>query len=238
MSSVPARPAKRARDRHRADVVLLHVDPAVRRGVRVEAHRAHLVPERRPVEQHPEDDDGRKRDEDADVQTLEALRAPEVRQPRAERHLLRLRRFAGSGTWRGPPTPDEPRRDPEGDPVEHDRRDHLVGADGGLEDAGDPRVCSRRRASPPRCRGGCAGHGFSPAKSTPSQLATMRPTMYWPLPPMLNIPQRNAKATARPVRMSGVVCRSVCEMLYAANVRRGPWSDGRASSARCRRRSP
>jgi hypothetical protein len=39
--------------------------------------------------------------------------------------------------------------------------------------------------------------------------------MYWPLPPMLNIPQRKANATARPARMSGVVCSSVWERLYA-----------------------
>ena len=39
---------------------------------------------------------------------------------------------------------------------------------------------------------------------------------YWPWPPMLNIPQRNANATARPQRISVVVCRSVCVRLYAA----------------------
>jgi hypothetical protein len=36
---------------------------------------------------------------------------------------------------------------------------------------------------------------------------------YWPWPPMLNMPQRNAKATARPQRISVVVCRRVCERL-------------------------
>ena len=34
--------------------------------------------------------------------------------------------------------------------------------------------------------------------------------MYWPWPPMLNIPQRKAKATASAVRMIGVVKSSVC----------------------------
>src|SRR5438477_449284 len=32
---------------------------------------------------------------------------------------------------------------------------------------------------------------------------------------MLNMPQRKANATASPVRISVVVCRSVCERLYA-----------------------
>ncbi len=32
---------------------------------------------------------------------------------------------------------------------------------------------------------------------------------------MLNIPQRNANATASPQRISVVVCSSVCERLYA-----------------------
>jgi len=40
--------------------------------------------------------------------------------------------------------------------------------------------------------------------------AAIAPTMNWPLPPMLKRPARNAKATARPVRISGVVMISVC----------------------------
>ena len=40
-----------AGDRHRADQVLLHADPAVGRRLRVEPDRAHLVAERRPVEE-------------------------------------------------------------------------------------------------------------------------------------------------------------------------------------------
>ena len=54
-----------------------------------------------------------------------------------------------------------------------------------------------------------------PAKSTPSQLATMSPMRYWPWPPMLNMPQRNANATASPQRISVVVCSRVCDRLYA-----------------------
>ena len=59
------------------------------------------------------------------------------------------------------------------------------------------------------------GSGLMPPKSTPTQFATTMPMMYWPWPPMLNMPQRKAKATARPVRMSVVVWRSVWERLYA-----------------------
>ena len=52
--------------------------------------------------------------------------------------------------------------------------------------------------------------GVSPESEEPIQTAKNEPTRYWPWPPMLNMPQRNAKATARPVRISGVVIRSVC----------------------------
>ena len=45
-----------------------------------------------------------------------------------------------------------------------------------------------------------------PAHDAPIQFATKRPTKYWPWPPMLNMPQRNANATASPVRISVVVC--------------------------------
>ena len=37
-----------------------------------------------------------------------------------------------------PTLTEEVRADPDRDPVEHDRRDHLVRSDGRLEDAGDP----------------------------------------------------------------------------------------------------
>ena len=59
------------------------------------------------------------------------------------------------------------------------------------------------------------GSGLMLAKSWPSQFATYSPTKYWPWPPMLNMPQRKAKATASPQRISVVVCSSVCERLYA-----------------------
>ena len=48
------------------------------------------------------------------------------------------------------------------------------------------------------------------ANEEPTQTAKYVPTRYCPWPPMLNSPQRNAKATARPVRISGQVMSSVC----------------------------
>ena len=44
-----------------------------------------------------------------------------------------------------------------------------------------------------------------PLNDEPIQTASTAPTMYWPWPPMLKRPQRNANATARPVRISVVV---------------------------------
>src|SRR3954454_10182392 len=55
-----------------------------------------------------------------------------------------------------------------------------------------------------------------PANDEPAHTAAYVPMRYWPWPPMLNSPQRNANATARPVRISGVVWMSVCWRLSAA----------------------
>ena len=60
-------------------------------------------------------------------------------------------------------------------------------------------------------------NGFIPSNDEPIHTAQMLPTMYWPWPPMLKRPQRNANATARPVRTSVVVTISVCWRLTAAN---------------------
>ncbi len=130
---------ERAGDRHRADQVLLHADAAVRSRVRVEADRPHLVAERRPVEQDPEDDERSERDEDPDVEALEALGAPEDGQLRARRDLVRDRDERLGRVLQRTAVAEEPGCRVERDPVEHDRRDHLVGADRRLEHAGDPR---------------------------------------------------------------------------------------------------
>ena len=52
---------------------------------------------------------------------------------RGRRHRVRLRRL------KRPADPEEVRRGPDDDPVEHDRRDHLVGAHCSLEEACDSR---------------------------------------------------------------------------------------------------
>ena len=58
-----------------------------------------------------------------------------------------------------------------------------------------------------------------PSNEEPTHTAANVPTRYWPWPPMLNNPQRNANATARPVRISGVVMINVCWRLRAATIR-------------------
>ena len=82
--------------------------------------------------------------------------------------------------------------------------------DGRLQEARRCPPRARRRARRRWPRGGCAGAGSCPLNDEPIQTAKTAPTMYWPWPPMLNRPQRNANATARPVRISVVVMISVC----------------------------
>ena len=65
------------------------------------------------------------------------------------------------------------------------------------------------------------------ANDEPIQTASTAPTMYWPWPPMLNRPQRNANATARPVRIRVVVRIRVCCMLSAARLRSSPVTQGK-----------
>ena len=60
----------------------------------------------------------------------------------------------------------------------------------------------------------------------PIHTAAIPPTVYWPWPPMLNSPARNANATASPTRISGVVASSVCWRLNAAVDRALPVTHG------------
>ena len=109
--------------------------------VRVEADRADLVAERSAVEDHPEHQHRRQRDEDADVQALQDRVAPEHRQLRArddvvgDRDVLLVR----VGVLQRAAAVEQPDREPDRDPVEHDRRDHLVGARDRLQRARDAR---------------------------------------------------------------------------------------------------
>ena len=99
-STPPARPGERARDRHGEEVVPPHGDPRVGGGVRVEADRAHLVAERRPVEEHVVDDERGERDEDAGVQGLDA--APDL-PDLADSKISPERGIDGCDPCRGPP---------------------------------------------------------------------------------------------------------------------------------------
>ena len=77
-------------------------------------------------------------------------------------------------------------------------------------------------APPPTIASTMCSRPGSPSSDEPIQTATIEPTMYWPWPPMLNRPARNANATASPTRISGVVRISVCCRFSAAIVRSSP----------------
>ena len=137
MSMPPARPAKIAADRHDLHVVARDVHAAVARGLGVEADGAHLVARGRAVQQHPEHDDDGERDEQADVQPLQVRVAPEHRQLRRLRDVAGDRHRRRLGVLQRAAEPEQPDADPDRDPVEHDRRDHLVGARRRLQQSGD-----------------------------------------------------------------------------------------------------
>ena len=142
---------ERAGDPHRADEVLLDPDPAVGGGVGVEPDGSHLVPEGRAVEDEPEHDECDQRDEEADVQPLQFLLSPEDGQPSACSDVVRDRHGLVRRVLQRSAVAEEPLAHPDRDPVEHDRRDHLVRAHRRLQEAGDTRPRSaRERRGPDR----------------------------------------------------------------------------------------
>ena len=90
-----------------------------------------------------------------------------------------------------------------------------MGAAERLQEAGDARPDrAAQRAGDDRERG-CGRARAGPGSDEPTQTAMIAPARYWPWPPMLNMPQRNANATARPVSTSGTQMISVCWRLSA-----------------------
>ena len=135
----PRQASEPARDRHREEIRASDVDAGVARGLGVVADGSNLVAERRSVEDDPVDDEHRDRDEEADVEALEDRVPPPDVEMRVRRDVVRLRQRPLPARLQRPLLAEQPAGKPEDDPVEHDRRDHLVGADRGPKEAGDPR---------------------------------------------------------------------------------------------------
>ncbi len=79
------------------------------------------------------------RDEEPDVQPLEQGATPEDRKLRTGDDVVRDRHELLVIVLERPAEPEQEDADPDRDPVEHDRRDDLVGSDGRLQEAGDAR---------------------------------------------------------------------------------------------------
>ena len=157
------------------------------------------------------------------MEPLELGIAPEDRQVRRSRNVAGGRDRLVHVVLELAAAPDHRLRDVDRDPVEHDRRDHLVGPDGRLQEArdrGPERACERgeddreddveNRAESVDLDGWPASSFARPVSrhrwknEVPTQTPMLAPTMYWPWPPMLKRPHRKANATASPVRISGV----------------------------------
>jgi hypothetical protein len=64
---------------------------------------------------------------------------------------------------------------------------------------------------------GSPGMSTTLVSSPATRTAVIEPARYWPWPPMLKSPHRNAKATARPVSTSGTQRMRVCWKFEAAS---------------------
>ena len=178
-SSEPELPAERCRgageagetpgDRHREEVVPRDADAAVPRRLGVEADGAHLVSERRPVQDDRVDDERAERDEQAEWRPCRTGSPQKTGSLRRLDDVVRGRDVPRSVFWSGPPNPKRYVPDPDDDPVEHDRRDHLVRADRGLEDAGDARPDRAGQHRRRRSRGRCERRRAGPASDVPTQ---------------------------------------------------------------------
>ena len=91
---------ERAGDGEREEVVPPHADAAVAGRLGVEADRAHLVPERRPVEDHVVDDERDEGDQEPGVQ----VRRPDDPERRGVEDDLADRGREGAAPCNGPPS--------------------------------------------------------------------------------------------------------------------------------------
>ena len=214
-----------ARDRHREEVVARDADAAVAGGLGVEADGAHLVAERRAVEDQPVDD------ERADARRRSRRGAPGGSgrpRRRAASQPRRCRRTRSSASRRL--ASGAARRCRRGTtPTQITIQLSMIV----VITSWAPTVALRKPAIPASQRPGehrgddrtrmsvsSSGRSTRLASSVATRPRRSSPTRYWPWPPMLNSPQRKANATARPVRTSGVpAASSVCWRFVAAATR-------------------
>ena len=173
MSRPPARPANAPEIAIARIRFFRTLMPPYARRLGVEADRAHLVAERRPVEDDPEDDERGERDEEADVRGPAAAGSPQktgsfalvgdVVRDRHRRVLAVLER---------PAVAEEVRADPDRDPVEHDRRDHLVRADVALRKPAIPAQTAPASVAAPIAEQDVRERRHARRRLTPTQFAT------------------------------------------------------------------
>ena len=216
MSTAPARPANAAGDRHREEVVARHRDAAVARRLRVEADGAHLEAERRAVDDDPVHDEHRDRDEDPDREALEQLRGPRRRAASRRRRCRSRSGSTSAALCSGPPWPK--RYEPTQIAIQLSMIVEITSCAPtvAFRMPGDARVDGAGERADDQAEHRRAGTGSCSRTTSRARPRSIVPTRYWPWPPMLNMPQRKANATARPVRMIGVVRSSVCCRFCAA----------------------
>ena len=206
---VPARPASRPHMRHRQDD-----EPAAGASRRSGRRRG----SRRPSGSRNRASCGR-----AATQTTMAI-ASAIRMPRWPFRPRRIGNAAlptSMGDRRGRArhperAVDGPGQDRDGDVVEHDRGDDLVGARHRLEEARDEAPRAAGDASRPRPRAGSRRSAAGRAAATPTATAPSAPIRNWPWAPMLNRPALKPRPTDSPARTSGAVSTSVLTMALEA----------------------
>ena len=131
-----------ARDRHRRDVRARDADARVARRLGIEADGAQLEAERRAIEEQRSRRRGRRARRRSRCGAPAAAGSPR-RRAGASSSATGVRdrgRAAVRVALQRAALPDELAADPDGDPVQHDRRDHLVRAGERLQEPGDARV--------------------------------------------------------------------------------------------------